>query len=70
MIRLHKGKYPNEGHVEIYCNGQCGTLYHVGFDSNDVETICKQLGYNYNDSFRLLSVSIIVINPHNTTVIQ
>ena len=43
MISLHEGKYPNEGHVEIYCNGQCGTLYHVGFDSNDAQTICKQL---------------------------
>ena len=70
MISLHEGKYPNEGHVEIYCNGQCGTLYHVRFDSNDAQTICKQLGYYFNDSFRLLNVSIFVIDIHNTIVIQ
>ena len=66
MISLHEGKYPNEGHVEIYCNRQCGTLYHAGFDSNDAQTICKQLGYYSIDSFRLLSVSIFVIDPYKT----
>ena len=42
IMHLHEGKYPNKGHVEIYCNGQWGMLCHAGFDSNDAQTICKQ----------------------------
>ena len=54
MIRLQEGKYPNEGRVEVYCNGQWGTIINDGFRSTDAQTICKQLGYNYyNDSSRL-----------------
>ena len=54
MIRLQEGKYPNEGRVEVYCNGLWGTICDKAFDSTDPQTICKQLGYNYyNDSSRL-----------------
>ena len=45
MIRLQEGRYSNEGRVEIYCNGQWGTICDDGFDSTDANTICKQLGY-------------------------
>ena len=45
MIRLQRGNYSNEGRVEVYCNGQWGTICDNGFDSNDANTICKQLGY-------------------------
>ena len=47
MIRLQEGNYTNEGRVEIYCNGQWGTICSNGFGSIDAQTICKQLGYNY-----------------------
>ena len=46
MIRLQGGNYSNEGRVEVYCNGQWGTICNNGFSSTDAESICKQLGYN------------------------
>ena len=47
MIRLQGGDFVNEGRVEVYCNGQWGTICDNGFGSTDAQTICKQLGYNY-----------------------
>ena len=47
MIRLQGGNYSNQGRVEVYCNGQWGTICNDGFGSTDAQTICKQLGYNY-----------------------
>ena len=47
MIRLQGGNYSNQGRVEVYCNGQWGTICDDGFSSTDAQTICKQLGYNY-----------------------
>ena len=46
MIRLQGGNYSNVGRVEVYCNGQWGTICDDGFGSTDARTICKQLGYN------------------------
>ena len=52
MIRLQGGNYSNEGRVEVYCNGEWGTICDNGFGSNDALVLCKQLGYsnytNYN----------------------
>ena len=45
MVRLQGGTYSNQGRVEVYCNGQWGTICDNGFDSGDANTICKQLGY-------------------------
>ena len=45
MIRLQGGSYSNEGHVEVYCNGQWGTICDDGFGSTEAKLICKQLGY-------------------------
>ena len=46
MIRLQGGNFSNEGRVEVYCNGQWGTICDIGFSATDAQTICKQLGYN------------------------
>ena len=46
MIRLQGGAYSSQGHVEVYCNGQWGTVCNRGFSSTDASTICKQLGYD------------------------
>ena len=43
MIRLQGGSYSNQGRVEVYCNGQWGTICDDGFGSTDAQTICKQL---------------------------
>ena len=56
MIRLKGGRYPNEGRVEVYCNGQWGTICDDGFDSTDAQTICKQLGYNNYNNYDHLSL--------------
>ena len=51
MIRLQQGKYSNEGRVEVYCNGQWGSICDNGFSSTNALTICKQLGYNHYDGY-------------------
>lgn len=45
MVRLTSGRYVSEGLVEVYCNGQWGTVCDNGFGSDDADTVCKQLGY-------------------------
>ena len=56
MIRLQGGNFSNEGRVEVYCNGQWGTICDNGFSSTDAQTICKQLGYNYHYRYNHLSL--------------
>ena len=56
MIRLQGGSYPNEGLVEVYCNGQWGTICDDGFSSFDAQTLCKQLGYNNYYSYDYISL--------------
>ena len=54
MIRLQDGDYSNEGRVEVYCNGQWGTICSDGVDSYDAATLCKQLGFKYYSTFSTL----------------
>ena len=56
MIRLQGGSYSNQGRVEVYCNGQWGTICDDGFGSTDAQTICKQLGYNFYYNYDHLSL--------------
>ena len=45
MIRLQEGTYSNQGRIEVYCNGQWGTICDDEFGSTDALLLCKQLGY-------------------------
>ena len=56
MVRLQRGAYSNEGRVEVYCNGQWGTICSTGFDYTDADTICKQLGYDGHCSITYTSL--------------
>ena len=51
MVRLKGGDYSTEGRIEVYCNGQWGTICSSGFGANDANTICKQLGYDSHISY-------------------
>ena len=46
QVRLAEGSYPSQGRVEVYCNGQWGTICATSrFGSTEAETVCRQLGY-------------------------
>ena len=46
QIRLTGGEYSNIGLLEIYCNGEWGTVCDDGFYGTEAQVACRQLGYN------------------------
>lgn len=41
-LRLTNGHY---GRVEVHMNGQWGTVCNAGFDTEDAEVVCRQMGF-------------------------
>ena len=39
------GEYVNEGRLEVYCNGEWGTVCSNTFVGEAATAACKQLGY-------------------------
>ena len=51
MVRLVNGLFANEGRIEVYCNGQWGTVCDNTFGASDAIAVCKQLGYSTYDNY-------------------
>ena len=50
-VRLTGGSSIYEGRVEVFVNGQWGTVCGDGIDTNEAETLCQSLGFGPYQSF-------------------
>ena len=51
MVRLTSRKTEREGRVEMCYNGVWGTVCANGWDEEDANVVCSQLGFNFTCSY-------------------
>ena len=63
QIRLQGGIYSSYGRLEVYCNGQWGTVCDDTFGSTDARVVCRQLGYSDYASYHSGSALLAFYTP-------
>ena len=56
QLRLVNGNYSNQGRLEVYCNGQWGTVFDDTFTGIDANVACRQLGYSGYSRYEYVSL--------------
>ena len=58
QVRLRASPAPGRGRLEVKHRGTWGAVCGRGFDQNDANVVCRQLGYGSAQDFYVRSVQI------------
>ena len=68
-VRLVGGANSREGRVEIYHDGQWGTICDDNWDDHDATVVCEQLGFSGADGFATQAAQFGQGTPHQTAIL-